>query len=402
MKTKLTIASFIGMLVLFAVILVCPADKESVLNENREPASMPKATFENLFEIAPTDEGNFFKMFETYLSDNVGFRGALISISDKVNSLKGINIYGSISNVNGDLGMGNASTDKSLLTVNGKIMEVFKENPVARDNYVAMVNHYAEKLPKDIELYSMIIPTQLEFEKKDFSSLQDSQKETIDYIYKNVAGRAKCVDAYGVLKKHSNEYIYFKSDHHWTTRGAYYAYTAFGDTAGFKPANIKDFKENKADNFLGYLFDQAGKPQDILKKPDTIYYYTNGVNLKVQATAWEEGKVVNYEGRVFKIPASGETTRYDIFMSGDHPQLVVSTEVKNGKTLLIVKDSYANAFMPWVVNNFEKVVAIDPRSFKGELNVLLKEEKVTDVLLMNYVFTTTFDDFIAVEKGLLK
>ena len=390
MKTKILITVFVLVFVFFAVLIVMPADVESVLSENREPAKMPEITFESIIS------GEFFADFETYLSDNIGLRGKLIAISNKFNSLKGIKSYGYISEVNADLGTGDVTTQKGLLIANDKIMEIYKVNPEFRDNYVAMINHYAEKLPEDINLYSMIIPTQIEFSEKQYKELADSQKDTIEYIYSKTDERVNCVDAYSALLNHKDEYIYFKTDHHWTTLGAYYAYREFAKAAGVNGADIGNFEEKKAENFLGYLYNQA-QATELKDKPDTIYYYTDGNKYPFDAWAWENGEIVKYKGAIFNVPEIGVETKYSLFMGGDHSLLDLKSDVNNGICVLVLKDSYANAFMPWLVNSFERVVAVDPRSFGGNISDIVAEYGVTDVLLMNYTLTTNFNEIIQAE-----
>lgn len=390
MKTKILVTVFVLVFIFFAILIVMPADVESVLSENREPAKMPEVTLNSIIS------GEFFSDFETYLSDNIGLRGKLIAISNKFNSLKGIKSYGYISEVNADLGTGDVTTQKGLLIADDKIMEIYKVNPEFRDNYVTMINHYAEKLPEDINLYSMIIPTQIEFSENKYRELADSQKDTIEYIYSKTNERVNCVDAYSALLKHKDEYIYFKTDHHWTTLGAYYAYGQFAKAAGVKSADISGFTEKKAENFLGYLYNQA-QATELKDKPDTIYYYTDGNRYPFDAWAWENGEIVKYKGAVFNVPGAGVETKYSLFMGGDHSLLDLKTNVNNGRCVLILKDSYANAFMPWLVNSFERIVAVDPRSFGGNIADVVTEYGVTDVLLMNYTLTTNFNEIIQAE-----
>ena len=395
MRSIITTTVLCLMLVLFGVIIFMPADLESVKTENRPVAEMPETSLKNIIS------GDFCTGFEEYLSDHVGFRGKLISISNKFSGLKGISSYGAISNANADLGTGDTSAEKGLLTTHDTIMEIFREKPESRENYVSMVNHYASGLPSEVNLYSMIIPTQIEFTGKKYEGLADSQKETIDIIYNNVDKRVKTVDAYSALENHTDEYIYFRTDHHWTTLGAYYAYREFAKVSGVTAADISDFDEKKAENFLGYLYMQSPS-EKIKNKPDTIYYYTKGENLSFSAKAWENGEIIDYSGKLFVPPYSGQETRYSIFFGGDHPLFDMPTEVKNGRTILVVKDSYANAFMPWLANSFERIIAVDPRSFGGDISEVITEYNVTDVLLMNYSFTTTFDDIISREKEIYK
>ncbi|MBQ3054140.1 MAG: hypothetical protein IJC89_04470 [Clostridia bacterium] len=396
MKTKITVSAFVIMLAIFAVLTLMPGDPDSVIAENREPAQMPEVSLNNIFF------GDFCSDYESFLSDDVGFRGKLISLSNKINSLKGIKGYGYISNANADLGLGAGDTKKGLLIADEKIMEIFKANAQQRDNYADMVSHYRNSLPDDIYVYSMIIPTQIEFEGDEYKSLSDSQKETIDYIYNKVDSRVKCVNAYDALKNHKNEYIYFRTDHHWTTLGAYYAYREFAQTAKVNIANIKDYEEKKAEGFLGYLYNQA-QATELKEKPDTIYYYEKeGQNLTTYATAWENGEVIKYQGKIFSPAPAGTETKYSLFMGGDHPLLYIPTNVENGRHLMIIKDSYANAFIPWVINSFETVVVCDPRSFGTDIMSVAEEYGITDVLLMNYTFTTTFPDIISLEKGIMQ
>lgn len=395
MRTKITVSVFLIMLVLFAVLIIMPADTDSVLKENREPAVMPDTSVNNIIF------GSFCADFEKYLSDNVGLRGRLIEISNNFQNLKGIKSYGSISNANADLGTGDAATEKGLLTTDDTIMEIFKSKPESRERYTAMVNHYATKLPENVKLYSMVIPTRIEFTGKKYTGLADSQLETINLIYVGVNERVTTVDAYSMLEAHKDEYIYFRTDHHWTTLGAYYAYKQFCAAAGVPVADISNFEENKAEGFLGYLYNQA-QATNLKNKPDTIYWYTKGENLPFKAKAWENGEIVEYSGKLFVPPVLGAETKYSIFLGGDHPLLDMNTSVSNGRTILVIKDSYANAFMPWLTNSFERIVAVDPRSFGGDISEVVSEYNVTDVLLMNYTFTTTFDDIIAREVEIFK
>ena len=395
MRNKLIIPAFVFMLAAFAVAIALPGDEESVLKENRIPAEMPEISVQNIFF------GSFTADFEAYLSDNVGMRGKLINLSNKVGNLKGFKSYGYISNANADLGTGNTEDDKGLLVADGKIMEIFKEKPQAREKYTEMINIYAEKLPENVRLYSMIIPTQIEFQPKKYSSLADSQKNVIYEIYSGAEDRVDCVDAYSALEAHKNEYIYFRTDHHWTALGAYYAYREFAKSADTYAADISEYSENKLEGFLGYLYNQA-QATELKSMPDDIYYYTKGDNFEVNARAWENGEIIDYKTKLLVIPDNSEEVKYSVFLGGDHPLLVIDTDVENSRRILVLKDSYANAFIPWLVGDFERVVAVDPRSFGGELGEVISEYEITDVLLMNYTFTTTFEDIIELEEGIYK
>ena len=90
-----------------------------------------------------------------------------------------------------------------------------------------------------------------------------------------------------------------------------------------------------------------------------------------------------------------------IFMCGDHPFCKITTDNKNGKTLLVIKDSYANALIPLLTQDYETVIAVDPRNYYGKVTELVKEYEVDDCLIINYTFTTTFADIISLMNQIL-
>lgn len=386
MRSKITISSFLIMLALFAYIGVfAPKDAASVKEENREISQMPKFSAETLFG------GSFSKDFEDYLADNVGFRGKFTALAAKFNTYKGIDSkYGTLVSVNKGLGVGE-TTKGSLILLEDKIMEVYTEDSEAAKLYAEAVNGYAESIPENVNIYSMLIPTQIEFECPDTG---DSQKKTIDAIYGSESERIKKVNVYDSLKENINDYIYFRTDHHWTQRGAYLGYCEFIETAGMKPVDISDLTADKRSGFLGYLYNQANNP--IMKKyADDIEWFTNKENFAVTVNdKGENGEYIDYETKMYNIPPAEEDPKYSIFMGGDHSYLKIKTDVKNGKTVCVIKDSYGNALLPLLTNSYETVIAVDPRSYNGKVSELVVNENVNDLLILNYTFTTTFTDFI--------
>jgi hypothetical protein len=95
---------------------------------------------------------------------------------------------------------------------------------------------------------------------------------------------------------------------------------------------------------------------------------------------------------MFDLPEN-EPAKYKVFLTGDHTFLNISTGVKNGRSLLIIKDSYANAFIPWLRDNYENIYVIDPRTYTEHLDDLFENYDINEVMIFNYSLTTTFDDF---------
>lgn len=395
MKNKILTIVFILLITASAVMIWLPADTQSVAKENRSIAKMPDTDIKSILS------GEFSSGFEDYIGDNVGFRGAITNFASAITSHKGITSrLGKIVSVNKDVGT--ETTKKSrLLVSNDKIMEVFEKDPESMESYLDLLKYYSENLDKDIDFYCMLIPTQLEFQDKIYSNIQDSQRQTIDYIYKNMPSRISPVNAYDWIKDHIDEYLYYRTDHHWTARGAYYGYRAFTDALRdnaaedkkdeFKPVWMEDYPLGKIDNFIGSLYNQAQSPE-MKQHADTIEWFdVNELGyIDISDEYYENGNGIKYDSVIF----AKDKTDYSFFLGGDQPLVELTNSSKpDGRTAIIIKDSYSNSFAPWIIQNYHKVVLIDPRTYTGGMQELLNRYSPDDVLIMNYIFTTTFKDY---------
>ena len=389
MKTKITISVFVALLLAFFVIgVIMPEDEQSAIKENRTLKEFPEFTAQTIFS------GTFSREFEDYLSDNVGMRSKFTALSSKVNDLKGIKTnLGSIVSVKKDLGAGGESDESSrLLVLRDRIMEIYKDKPESGMKYAEAVNKYADAFSGRAKVYSMLIPTQIEFAADIYAKSSDSQKDAIDRIYGAISDDAIKINVYDTMKENSGDYIYFRTDHHWTQRGAYLAYSQFVKEAGYTPVSLSSLKPKTADGFLGFLYNQANDTS-LANYPDTIEWFEGDELYTVKASTVENGETVEYNSRIYAEPEGNP--KYSIFMGGDHSLAEINTDVPDGKTVLVIKDSYANALLPLLTNNYSTVLAVDPRSYYGTVEELVEKYDVDDILIMNYIFTTTFDDFIS-------
>lgn len=376
---------FIILLAGSSVVLLCPTDTESIRSENREPQSLPEITAENIFS------GKFSAQFDEYVNDNIGFRGALMSVSDKLRSCTGYapESVGQVVLTNSDIGTGEALEGRLVIYQN-RIMEMFAANPQAEQSYVAALNSIRSALPRETNMYSLIIPTQLEFSSSPHRNEQDSQRTAIDTIYAAYNGVVP-VDVYGELSQHTDEYIYFKTDHHWTMDGSYYAYKAFCEKSGMYAMGKEQFTCRENGDFYGSLYEKA-KASLGKQEKDTIYYYDiaekNDISIKMRA---EDG-ITEYG--IGSPLFHTEKQNYSMFFGGDNPLMEITNNSKpDGKTLMVLKDSYANALLPWLINNYKTIVVIDPRSFKGKVSDEIARYCPDDFAVINYVFSTTYPDY---------
>jgi hypothetical protein len=170
--------------------------------------------------------------------------------------------------------------------------------------------------------------------------------------------------------QHQDEYIYFASDHHWTGLGAYYAYTAFCQAAGLKPTSLSKMTKKVKKNFLGTLYNLT-KDESIKNNKDSVEYFIPPVTT---------------ETKIFAEYAAGGNS-YGVFLGGDIPHMKIKTSVKNGRSVVLIKNSFGNPFATFLVNNYETVHVVDYRYFnKGLLN-LIKSEGIDDVIFFHNVFS---------------
>lgn len=389
MKNKVVIVAFFVVLTASLLLLLLPADTDSIQSENREMTELPTINADNVFS------GGFAEGFEDYLGDQTAFRASLVRMARTMEEKRGVTLKaGKVISTNKDIGTG-TTQKQTLLLVNHAIMEMFLRNTAQETEYADAVNKYAQTIPQDIKMYSMLIPTQLEFCEPIYKNLQDSQRSAIDAIYAKLDPRVTPIDAYSALAQHTDEYIYFRTDHHWTPLGAYYAYRAFADAAERKAVNKDDYEVNEIRNVLGYLYDRAPDSDAV---PDTIEWYAIDPDNKITTAMHDidaSGKLTNYNGVMY----DRRKANYLFFFGSDHPIVeLTNAENPNGGTLVVIKDSYTNVLAPWLIKSYHKVILIDPRIYRKEFNAIIKEFNPDELLIINYIFTTSFKDYTDLMK----
>lgn len=246
-----------------------------------------------------------------------------------------------------------------------------------------MLNSYHEELP-DVQIYNMIIPTAIEFYVPDkYRDLTQSQKAMIDLVYGTLDPSIKKVDAYSELAAHTDEYIYFRTDHHWTGLGAYYAYRAFCGEAGLTPKELSDFETRRLDDFIGTMYSQT-QDTTLLKNPDYVDYYLFKQPYEAQrflVDAPYSGVDSTLWGEYAQSPNS-----YSVFLHGDFPLVQVKTGIGNGRRILVVKESFGNAFAPFLINHYDEVYIVDQRYFQLPLVDFIREHGINELVFANNSF----------------
>ena len=386
------IITIIFILLLAASAIAFGRGNDGENGENRTLATPPP------FNRNTVRSGEFAAGAESYVNDHIAYRSEMIELSQQIDAYRGIESpAGTIIRADVDMGTG-AQQTSDILVENSKVTEMFKMNTETADRFAAAVNAYAAELD-GVNMYAAIIPTQLEFAEPIYSNLEDSQSEAIEYIYNQLSPDITRVDMRSALEPHTDEYIYFRTDHHWTMRGAYYGYLALCAAAGMDNVDIDDYEMNEKTDFHGYLSDFVSD-KSLLDKPDVLEWYDidKDGNISNYMRAYEEdGSWHEYHTPVFY----PERVDYDFFLGADHPFAVYrNSEVKNGRTILVISDSFINALAPWLMKSYSTVVMINPRSYYSTLAAAAEEFKPDDALVMNYTFASTFDDYCKVLENL--
>lgn len=297
----------------------------------------------------------------------------------------------------------------SVVLIGNSAFDVpYAKNDQIRE-YAQAVTAIADLLGSNVKTFSMPVPNSAEFyTHKEYHTGKTSQKDMFQLCKDNLGSNVTFVDSYSVIEKHTSEYIYFRTDHHWTHLGAYYAYTALCESAGFTPVNRDDFATGQWEGFVGSMYTYvANFPQGKVLKdnPDTVHYWKPNANCTTtcyNSTALTGGFAMGTICRV----GEDVDNKYLTFMGGDHPVAIVETDTQ-GPCILVIKESYGNALISWLTNHYSKIILIDPREYFGknsdiDLAAFAESQGVDQCLVVNYPMMLNSDGYTGLLERLVK
>lgn len=274
----------------------------------------------------------------------------------------------------------NGSIQNRLLVVNDEAFEIFGYSEASCTYYADAISGFADQFDTDIKTYSIVVPSHIEFlASEKYRSMAESQAEATNFINSQFSDKISPVNIYNALAEHAEEYIYFRSDHHWTAKGAYYAYTAFANKIGDKPYDLEDYEYESIDGFLGTLYNKT-KNSTIGANPDTVEIF-HPIFESDFTIYTENGVITNYD--VINMGWKNSGNKYMVFISGDQPFCVIDSEVDNGRKIMVFKDSYGNAFIPYLISHYDEIYIIDPRHYTKGAVSLAKENGIDEFLFIN-------------------
>jgi hypothetical protein len=406
---------------MFAIVfLAFPRSEYSEL-EKRELATFPEYTFDKLTDNTLTGE------ISTWFSDSEPFRDDFMSMSMEARDMLRMTIDGdeAVTVHGGAEQPGTTDSEAPGPDATDAEIEEYKNNITANENaklanagiiiignpptvralmayggsanggeaYAKAVNEYKEALG-NVNVYSMVIPLATEFYFPDKAKKATKpQLPTIKHIYSKLTGGAHGVDAYSALAAHVKEDIYLRTDHHWAPLGAFYAAQAFAKYAKVPFKGLSSYTRHEIKNYVGTMYGYS-KDASVKKSPETFVYYTpNGVeysttyvNYNVNKSFKITGVGKPYSGPFFYKFKDGSSAAYCTFMGSDMKLTKVKTSTKNGRRVLIIKDSYGNAVPGYLFYSFEEVHVVDFRYFTQNIKKYVKENRITDLVFVTNVF----------------
>ncbi len=283
-------------------------------------------------------------------------------------------------------------------------MELIGISDDSGSEYADIVSEMAAELP-NTRVFCGVVPTAGEFYAS--APYRTNYLMSVSKIYNCLSPEVIPINIEQAMMDRADEYIYFRTDHHWTQLGAYYAYREFCAVSGNIPPELDEFERRNIKNYLGSWVKMTADTDgfDMLgSSPDTIELYMPRVEYEGMSYSDMDMTVSPYKRRIMNT-AFGN---YNIFLEGDYPLEVYQTEVDNGKSICIIKESYGNAFSSWLINNYEDVFIVDYRMFNGnnsnpnvfKIKDFCEMYDVDDLLVLSYPYTVEADDLRGMLGGL--
>lgn len=367
--------------------------KKISINEKRDLAKMPTLDWNGYVT------GKWSDSVDLYVNDHFPFRQKFVEFSSVINYARGIHFKHQtkifvasrqkkhLRNKKDEAALRDTSLNLlddfeeaysgDMLIIDGSVYPMNGGSPKMGKVFAKMINEYAEILKGRTRVFSVVAPLSSAFiPVEKYRHYNGKNRATLHAIRDHTSKDAFFSDVFTEMNNHSNEKMFFSTDHHWNARGAYYGYVAFCNSAGFVPVPREKMDKKVKYNFLGSLYELT-RDKTVREHADTFEYYIP----KISTTAIRYG-ASGYNGsksKVFNHGSSGGAS-YSTFLCGDIPLIKITTNVKNGKKAAIVKNSMGNAFSVFLISHYEEIYVIDFRYSKHNLMDIIKTNKINDLI----------------------
>ena len=356
----------LAILLFFGIASIAARDREFSDTENRSLAQMPELTWASLLD------GSWFSGVTDAWADQFFARDGWMSLQLRWSRLTGSRESGDVFLCDDDYLIAKpAEADRTVLS----------ENEAAIDRFSGVYS--------DVSMLLLVIPeaSQIIRQYLPKNAPVYDQLSVIEGI--SLCDRVTILDGISPLEAHAAEEIYYHTDHHWTSLGAYTVFCANAEGLGIDPGNVTYGCYTVTDSFEGTLSSKSGSHTYLdsiqvylPENTDLLYYVTyNGSGERVSS--------------IFDSSCLEAKDKYTVFFGGNHPLVEIRTTADNGRNLLIFKDSYANSFVQFLLPYYENIVMIDPRYYYDNVEAVMNSKGITDVLFLYSADTFTTDSSLA-------
>lgn len=371
---RLTAGMLMGMVLFFSVLFFVTEKKDFSENENRYLADVPK------FGWRQVQEGAYMEGLTDYVSDHFPFRDFWVGLKTKT-----------------ELVCGKRKINGIFVAEDGYLVEEYVK-PENTERIAGTLKKFADTVEeltagqgRKIQMRLMLVPTAVSVygDKLPKHALVNDQMQTADYLYAETG--IPPIDCRMALRENrSGENLYYRTDHHWTTFGAYVGYRVFCREMGFAPVSLGEMTaQTVTEEFKGTLYSKSG---DYGHDGDAIVIYTNPSD-RLTVEYKDTGEVSD---SLYNLEYADKKDKYSIFLNNLHPLVEITNETaETDRELVLVKDSYANSIVPFLVHHYKKVYVFDTRYYKEGPSAFIAEHGgVTDVLLLYNMNTLDGDSGI--------
>ena len=288
---------------------------------------------------------------------------------------------------------GNIQVDKGetlngILVMGNTAYEYYSFSQSASDTYIAALSRAADLLDGKAKVYDIVIPTSIGVMlPEDVRSQINSsdQEKAIKYLYGNMSDKVYKVPLLKTFREHNNEYLYFHTDHHWTARAAYYAYALYMTMKGEAPTPLSAYETREFTGFFGSFYRETLSPA---LKEDTVIAYLPTCDNDLVFTD-RDGQKVNWNV-IQDVTNWAASSKYNTFIGGDNPFTEITNHDRSdGSAALVIKESFGNAFVPFLVDHYEKVYVVDYRYYEEmNLSQVVDAYHIGDVIFINNIGAT--------------
>ncbi|XCP86452.1 DHHW family protein [Roseburia hominis] len=358
---------FLLVMVIFCALNLLHKDQAFSEKENRVLSQRPQVTFGNI------SNGRFMEQYESYRADQMTGRNLWVQVKTFADSVGG---------KKEENGIFNGKDSYLLEDIAVPDEENLKENLEAMQNFRSA---YGE-----VPMHVILVPNAANILKNKLPMLAVTadQSKLIEGVHAKLGAEFDWIDAQKALKAQKDLAIYYRTDHHWTTLGAYEVFKAAKEQLGLAEKEEIPMKAYGVSNTFNGTLSAVSGYQTGYK--EAIYIYLpEGENVpQIVVNYVEEQKKT---ASLYDSEKLGERDQYAVFLGGNHAVVDIKSTLEGGERLLVIKDSYANCFIPFLAPYYREIVVVDPRYYTGDLDQIMVEKKIDRVLFL-YSGNTFFED----------